>query len=87
LFPKNEIDGETRTFDLNRHHQVAIKNLKLQFRIYDLRYTFATRVLEEGTDLLTLASMLGHSGLGEVTRYAHPSEQRTSGAFKSLQKK
>lgn len=32
-------------------------------------------------------SMLGHSGLGEVTRYAHPSEQRKSDAFKSLQKK
>jgi integrase len=76
LFPKNEIDGEPRTFDLNRHHQIAIKNLKLRFRIYDLRHTFAMRILEEGTDLLTLASMLGHSGLGEVTRYAHPPEQR-----------
>ena len=87
LFPKNETDGEPRTFDLNRHHQIAIKALKLKFRIYDLRHTFATRILEEGTDLLTLASMLGHSGLGEVSRYAHPSEQRKSDAFKSLQKK
>lgn len=87
LFPKNEIDGEVRTFDLNRHHQIAIKNLDLKFGIYDLRHTFATRILEEGTDLLTLASMLGHSGLGEVSRYAHPSERRKSDAFKSLQKK
>ncbi len=87
LFPKNETDGEVRTFDLNRHHQIALESVKLKFRIYDLRHTFATRVLEEGTDLLTLASMLGHSGLGEVSRYAHPSEQRKSDAFKSLQKK
>lgn len=87
LFPKNETDGEPRTFDLNRHHRIAVKNLEIRFRIYYLRHTFATRILEEGTDLLTLASMLGHSGLGEVTRYAHPSEQRKSDAFKSLHKK
>jgi site-specific recombinase XerD len=59
----------------------------LKFRLYDCRHTFATRVLENGIDLLTLASMLGHSNLSEVVRYAHPSETRKNDAIKLMQGK
>lgn len=87
LFPVEDADGANQFYNWSWHHRQTIDLLKFNFRLYDLRHTFATRVLESGTDLLTLASMLGHSGLGEVTRYAHPSEQRKSDAIKSLAKK
>jgi site-specific recombinase XerD len=61
--------------------------IKNQFRLYDCRHTFATRVLDNGIDLLTLASMLGHSSLSQVMRYAHPSETRKNEAIQLMQKK
>ena len=42
------------------------------FRPYDLRHTWATRAAEAEIDLVTLASMLGHSRIQMVLRYAHP---------------
>lgn len=87
LFPANDVDGANQFYNWSWHHRQTIDRLKFKFRLYDLRHTFATRVLESGIDLLTLASMLGHAGLGEVTRYAHPSEQRKSDAIKSLAKR
>ncbi|HEX8287105.1 MAG TPA: tyrosine-type recombinase/integrase [Pyrinomonadaceae bacterium] len=59
----------------------------MKFRLYDCRHTFATRVLDSGIDLLTLAAMLGHSSLDQVMRYAHPSETRKNDAIKQMQKK
>jgi integrase len=42
------------------------------FRPYGVRHTWATRAAEAGIDLVTLASMLGHSRIQMVMRYAHP---------------
>jgi integrase len=61
-------------FDFKQVHLETIKKLKLRFRLYDLRHTFADRAVEDGIDLLVLASILGHSNLKMVMRYAHPSE-------------
>jgi integrase len=85
IFPKGEKDGEQPTYQLNEQHRTTINRINLKFRLYDCRHTFATRILEDGTDLLTLASMLGHSSLDEVMRYAHPSETRKSDAIQRLQ--
>ncbi len=87
LFPKGDKNGELPTYQLNDQHQTAMKRAKLKFRLYDCRHTFATRILENGVDLLTLASMLGHSSLDEVMRYAHPSESRKKDAANQMQKR
>ncbi|MEO6590251.1 MAG: tyrosine-type recombinase/integrase, partial [Pyrinomonadaceae bacterium] len=87
LFPKGEKDSADATNQLNAQHQTAIKQAKLKFRLYDCRHTFATRILENGVDLLTLASMLGHSSLDEVMRYAHPSESSKKEAANQMQKR
>lgn len=59
---------------LNNAHYAAVKRAKLEhLRIYDLRHTFGTRHGEAGTDIATLASLLGHSRLEMVLRYVHPS--------------
>ncbi len=87
LFPKNEKDFETPIFQINKVHIKTANRIGLKFRLYDLRHTFATRVLDNGIDLLTLASMLGHSSLNHVMRYAHPSETRKNEAIQQMQKK
>ena len=54
------------------------------FRPYDLRHTWATRAAEAGIDLVTLASMLGHSRIQMVMRYAHPTQTHRVSALEKL---
>lgn len=42
--------------------------------IRDLRRTFATRVIQAGADAVTVARLLGHSGLQMVSRYVRTAE-------------
>jgi len=63
------------------------QSLDLVFRLYDCRYTFATRAVESGIDLLVLSSILGHSNLKMVMRYAHPSEKLKADAIKQIGKR
>ena len=41
------------------------------FRWHDLRHTYASRLVRSGTDLRTVASLLGHHSLQMVMRYSH----------------
>jgi integrase/recombinase XerD len=55
--------------------------------LYSFRHTFATRFLESEGDLLTLASLLGHSSLRMVMRYAHPSDAHKFDAIQRMEEK
>lgn len=66
-------------------HFETIKKLELKFRLYDCRHTFASRAVEDGIDLLVLASILGHSNLKMVMRYAHPSEGFKAKAIRKME--
>lgn len=87
LFPQNDIDCERATYTLYRSHLTTVRKLKMKFRLYDCRHTFATRAVESGTNLLVLASILGHSNLDMVSRYAHPSEALKAEAVKRIEKR
>lgn len=79
-------DSTRHIVKLNAAHNGAVARAKLDpFRLYDLRHTFATRAAEAGTDLVTLASMLGHSRINLVMRYAHPSEEHQLAAIKKME--
>jgi site-specific recombinase XerD len=49
-----------------------------------LRHTFATRILEMGADLATVAAILGHESIAATSRYLHPSEARLVEAVERL---
>jgi len=41
------------------------------FRIHDLRHSFASFALKQGVDLYTVSKLLGHKNIATTTRYAH----------------
>jgi integrase len=69
----------------NAHNGVQTRANLRQFRLYDLRHTFASRMAMAGVDLVTLAALLGHSRVQMVMRYAHPVEEHKIEAIQKLQ--
>jgi integrase len=86
LFPQGDKDGQKPTDSLDKQHIVTVGKLGFKFRLYDCRHTFATRAVENGVDLVVLASILGHSSLRMVMRYSHPSEAFKAEAVKRMEK-
>ena len=71
---------------VNNAHDRAVKKSGVPaFRLYDCRHTFATRAVESGIDLVTLAAMLGHSKINMVLRYAHPTQEHQTKAMNKME--
>jgi integrase len=67
-------------------HARALRESKVaHFRPYDCRHTWATRAVQAGVDLVTLAAMLGHSKINMVLRYAHPTQEHQSKAMEKME--
>ena len=51
--------------------KAEIKN----FKLHDLRHTFATRLAQKGIDIYMIAKLLGHEDIRMTQRYAHHSPE------------
>lgn len=86
IFPC-ETDDKRPVPKVNNAHDRAVKASGVApFRLYDLRHTWATRAAESGTDLITLAALLGHSKIQMVLRYAHPSQDHQARAVERMER-
>lgn len=71
---------------VNAAHTSAVRRSGIaRCTLYSLRHTFATRAVEAGVDLVTLAALLGHAKVNMVMRYAHPSAQHQVAAIDKMQ--
>lgn len=59
----------------------ALKKAEIEdFRIHDMRHTFATRLVQRGVGLYKVQRLLGHKGIQMTQRYTHhyPESLRSS---------
>jgi integrase len=65
---------------IRKAHDAAIDRAELEeFRLYDLRHTFATRAAQAGVDVLTLAALLT---VQMTSPYVHPTDAHKAEAAK-----
>jgi len=80
-------ENKERTIgSVRKAHDAAIGRAGIEdFRLYDLRHTFATRAAQAGVDVLTLAALLGHTTVQMTSRYVHPTDAHKADAAKKLE--
>ena len=87
------LSGYTSTRSINSSassvvniHKKILKDAGLEhLRFHDLRHTFATLALQNGVDVKTVSSMLGHFDAGFTLRtYTHVTRQMQESAAEKM---
>jgi site-specific recombinase XerD len=60
--------------------------IKKQVTAHCLRHTYATHLLEMGTDIFTLKDLLGHEDINTTLIYLHVARIRKKAPFSPLEK-
>lgn len=86
---------EKRLKEVSQSFDRAVKELKLNECITDwreklvfhsLRHSYASWLVESGTDLYTVSKLIGHSTLKMTERYSHLGQNTLQNAVKNLEK-
>jgi site-specific recombinase XerD len=89
LFPGHTRDGHISPDSVRSVFRRALREAGIRgdFKTHDLRHSFATHLLDAGTELVVIQALLGHSDLRTTARYAHVSVkniQRTTSPAEHL---
>lgn len=87
IFPSRRYGAARHIGTLQGIHDRVCIAARVSFVLYDLRHTYATRMVESGCDLPTLAALLGHGSLRMVTRYVHPTAAHQREAMQRFQQR
>jgi integrase len=77
--------GQKRLLSARHWYPRAVKKAGIShFTWHDLRHTFASRLVMEGVDIVTVSRLLGHKSLAMTMRYSHLSPQHEQVAIERL---
>ena len=68
-----------------RCHKRLCRHLGFDFRLYDFRHTYGSRMAMAGVDLMTLRELMGHSSITITQRYCHPTPEHKVFAMERLE--
>ena len=86
MFPSPKTGGMYYPDSIVNLHKKILKDAGLEhIRFHDLRHTFATTALQNGVDVKTVSTMLGHYDAGFTLRtYTHATRQKQDEAARAI---